>query len=96
MAEINLATKLRNNANNLRERAMPKAAEACEQALERIEELERGATEDYFTLSELRRALQQIADLVDSEIGEPLDKAISIAETALKKYPLPPLKQIQE
>jgi hypothetical protein len=33
----------------------------------------------------LRRALQKIADLADSEAGEPLDEAIEIANDALKQ-----------
>lgn len=36
-------------------------------------------------INELRKALQKIADLMDSEAGEPLDDAIEIAEKALRK-----------
>ena len=34
-------------------------------------------------IERLRAALQKIADLVDSEAGEPLDDAIDIAKAAL-------------
>jgi hypothetical protein len=37
-----------------------------------------------YEIERLRAALQKIADLVDSEIGEPLDEAIAIATNALR------------
>ena len=62
--------------NNIDARCLGRAADEIESLRERLEFAE-------FEWRRATAALQKIADLVDSEAGEPLDDAIAIARRAL-------------